>query len=318
VLKFFLTRKGLSSFFAFFLVLNLLLFSGCQHGFKKTEPESIPQIKINQIPSRETKSGNNELNLVVFGDNRPASPLLAQPEGFKKILSQIKKIHPDLIVSTGDSVYGSTDSFTYEKQYQEFKSLIKEIKLPFFVAVGNHDALNTSGLQLYRKYLHPQTYFAFKMKGYLFIILDTESQPGRISKEQLEWLEQILKQNSSSSTFVFLHRPPFSLMNPKAEKGKHQSFLNLKNRDQLVSVLKKGGVKAVFAGHEHFFNQKSFQGLNQIISGCAGAPPYTDFAHGGFPHFVLAKIKGNTLTIEVIDENGKSYPPQKFKTPVFP
>lgn len=314
----FLTKRKISFFFVFFLLLALTFSPGCGRECEKAKPDIPSQSKFNWTLLSQNKLKEKELTLAIFGDNRPASPVSSQPEAFKKILAQIKKTNPDVVISTGDSVYGSVDSFTYEKQYQEFASLLKKTRLPFLVALGNHDAKNEVGISLYRKYLHPETYFALKIKGCLLIILDTESEEGRVNKKQLNWLKETLKKSHSSNIFVFLHRPPFSIMNPKAENGKHLSFLDLKNRDELVSILKRSGVKTVFSGHEHFFNLKNFSGLTQIITGCAGAPPYADFAHGGFPHFVLVKVKEKSFKIRVIDENGSSYPPEKFKTPVFP
>lgn len=302
-----------------FLFLFLFLFSfAFSPGCNKAKTPNYSQPQINQSSSPTSVNVTEKITFAVFGDNRPSSPLLSQPKTFKKILTQIKKHQPEVVISTGDSVFGSIDSFTYEKQYQEFVSLIKKTGLPFFVALGNHDSRNKTGIQLYQKYLNPQTYFSFEINGALFVILDTESQPGQISKKQLKWLEKVLKESKSSNIFVFLHRPPFSLMNPQAKKNKHLSFVNLKNRDQLVSVLKKSKVKIVFAGHEHFFNQSNFSGLKQIITGCAGASPYTDFSHGGLPHFVLVVLEKGRLKIKVIDENGKTYWPEEFRTPVFP
>lgn len=307
-------KKYFIYFFLFLLLSSFAFLPGC----KKARPPYLPQSQINQFHSATSVTVTEKITFAVFGDNRPSSPLLSQPRTFKKILTQIKKHHPDVVISTGDSVYGSLDRYTYEKQYQEFVSLIEEIKLPFFVALGNHDSRSKEGIKLYQKYFSPETYFSFKINDALFIVLDTETQPGKVNKKQLQWLKETLKKSKCSNIFVFLHRPPFSLMNPQSEKNKHLSFVDLKNRDQLVSILKKAKVKIVFAGHEHFFNQSNFQGLKQIITGCAGASPYADFSHGGLAHFVLVVAEKGDLKIKVIDENGKYYPPERFKTPVFP
>ncbi len=297
----------------FFLVLFLL--ASCQSA--KTGPSAQKLTPALPVAPKVEKATENEVVFAVFGDNRPMFAFLPQPKAFRQILKEVKKVHPELIVLTGDCVYGSSNPQRYEQQYQEFASLLKETGLSYLIAIGNHDAQNKMGIKLFKKYLQRQTYLAFYFKNCLFIILDSESQPGQIGSKQMKWLENVLKKYDAQNIFVFLHRPLFSLMNPEGFKDKHLALVSQQERRQLTSLFKKYKVKIIFAGHEHFFNQSTFEGLNQVIAGCAGAPPYTDRQHGGFPHFVLVEVKGNKVKLTVIKSNGEKLKPDEILTPQF-
>src|SRR5207302_784457 len=55
---------------------------------------------------------------VVFGDNRPASADKPQPDVFKQILGEVRVLHPDFVVTTGDLIYGSVkDQVLVQKEY---------------------------------------------------------------------------------------------------------------------------------------------------------------------------------------------------------
>ncbi len=62
---------------------------------------------------------------------------------------------------------------------------------------------------------------------------------------------------------------------------------------------------AVFAGHEHYYQKTTVDGILHIITGGGGAPMYDREEDGGFNHFVRVTVDGDRVSGEVIDINGK-------------
>jgi hypothetical protein len=81
--------------------------------------------------------------------------------------------------------------------------------------------------------------------------------------------------------------------------------------------LQKYPVRAVFAGHEHFFNYSQHGQITYIITGCSGAYPYTDRRHGGFYHYVVIKVTGRNFSLQVFEPGGKEVDLSEIETPEF-
>ncbi len=291
------------------LILTLLATSlGCSNLFY-TDSNSL----------RKPSAPPPDFRFVIFGDNRPENPMDPQPEIFKKLIAQIELERPVLVFSTGDMVTGkTTNEIIYRRQYRDFLEIIQRLKVPFHAAVGNHDAANQIGQSLYQEYLSERLYYSFDYKGSHFIILDTEiiGQAGRIGEPQISWLKEDLESSKGAShIFIFMHRPPYSIMNPHSERGKHMPFTDVRNRDQVRELMRKYEVGVVFAGHEHFFNKQVHDGVTYIITGCAGAFPYTDEGHGGFYHYVLVEVKGRHINLTVVKATGERIDPDRIPTP---
>ncbi|MEW6189431.1 MAG: metallophosphoesterase [Actinomycetota bacterium] len=292
------------------LILTLLATGlGCGNLFS-TDSNSL----------RKPSAPPPDFRFAVFGDNRPENPMEPQPEIFKKLIAQIELERPALVFSTGDMVTGKTaNENIYRRQYRDFLEIIQKLKT-FHAAVGNHDAANQIGQSLYQEYLSERLYYSFDYKGSHFIILNTEivGQAGRIGELQLSWLKEDLESNNGAfHIFVFMHRPLYSIMNPQSKRGRHMPFTDIRNRDQIRELMRKYRVDVVFAGHEHFFNKQVHDGITYIITGCAGAFPYTDEGHGGFRHYVLVEVKGRHIHLTVVKATGERINPDRIPTPSF-
>ncbi len=311
--------------FVFLVVLTIIfLLSGCQGEIEKKiplKPSSSPSYQAPTFPIALETTASAAFKFAVFGDNRPENPEDPQPKIFKKLVKMMTKEKLDLILSTGDMVTGKTnDKNLYRKQYLEFLNIIKSGGIPFFGAVGNHDASNKVGEELYQELISPKLYFSFDYKNSHFIVLNTDkvTEEGIIGKEQLAWLKRDLIENQNDShIFVFMHRPVLSVMNPEGKRWKHLSFTNKENEKEVKRLFEKYGVDVVFEGHEHFFNKQTQNGVIYIITGCAGSAPYADAKHGGFPHFVLVNVNGEKFNLTVINSRGKKINPDSIPKPKF-
>lgn len=244
---------------------------------------------------------NGKFSFVVLGDNRSGGDV------YWKIVSMAMERKPDFIVNTGDMIAspGSLDDWA------KFWDLSKIVTVPYFLTVGNHDAHPKvpRSEKIYREQVDlpgNELYYSFVAGDSLFIVLDSyvDDEEKRITGEQYLWLEGVLANAKQRHKFVFLHHPLYT----EPRKGKHAGdSLDKypKERDRLEALFVKTGVRAVFAGHEHFYQRKSVDGITHIITGGGGAPLYGDEKDGAFHHYIVLSVDGGNVSGEVVDINGK-------------
>jgi len=93
----------------------------------KTTPKSL-----NGVPGPPL---TGDVIFVVAGDNRPTGPGAPLPRVLKTIFREIRLIRPDLVLWTGDTVFGYTDNCDQLKaEYDDFIELAKRADVPIFNA----------------------------------------------------------------------------------------------------------------------------------------------------------------------------------------
>jgi 3',5'-cyclic AMP phosphodiesterase CpdA len=244
---------------------------------------------------------NGKFTFVVLGDNRSGDDI------YRKIVAQVMDRKPDFVINTGDMI--ATPG--HKEEWTKLWEMSKPITVPYFLAVGNHDAHPKVPLseKTYKREVDlpgNELYYSFTTGNSLFIVLDSfmHEQQKMITGEQFAWLEGLLANTDKKHRFVFLHHPLFT------EPGKgHHAGDSLdaypKDRDRLEALFVKYRVETVFAGHEHFYQRKTVDGITHIITGGGGAPMYLKEEEGGFYHFIRVTVDGDTVSAEVIDINGK-------------
>ena len=242
-----------------------------------------------------------KFTFVVLGDNRSGD------DTYRKIVSLAMEQKPDFIINTGDMISKPGN----KNEWANFWALSKPITVPYFLAVGNHDA--NPKVPLSEKTYKAQVdlpgnelYYSFVAGNSLFIVLDSnlDDQEKRIMGEQFKWLETILANSTQKHKFVFLHHPLYTDLG----KGHHaHDSLDRypESRDRLESLFAKHKVDAVFAGHEHYYQRRLVDGIVHVITGGGGAPIFEREEDGGFFHFVRVTVDGDKVSGEVIDINGK-------------
>ncbi len=103
-------------------------------------------------------------------------------------------------VLTGDIVSPNPTA----QDWDEIDADIDTLELPVYFAVGNHDMENR---ELYES-RYGDTYYYFKYKNDLFIILDPNLDGWNISGDQLQFLKDVVNENASQcdNIFVFFHQ----------------------------------------------------------------------------------------------------------------
>lgn len=274
-------------------VLLLILFAVSPSFSAQNQQSNQKLVALEKIQGKFT--------FVVLGDNRSGDDI------YRKIVSLALERKPDFIVNTGDMIAtpGNKEDWT------KFWEMSKPITVPYFLAVGNHDA--NPKVLLSEKTFKEQVdlpgnelYYSFVAGNSLFVVLDSYmyGHERRINGEQLTWLEGILLNSDKKHKFVFLHHPLYT----EPGKGHHAGDCldeHPKDRDRLESLFVKAKVNAVFAGHEHFYQRKTIDGITHIITGGGGAPMYLKDEEGGFFHLVLVTVDGDKVSGEVVDANAK-------------
>ena len=137
-------------------------------------------------------------------------------------------------------------------------------------------------------------------------------------RAQIEWLERALSASSARWKLVIMHHPmhsptvpvKFFLFVPYSEGRAREILLER----QLAPMLKRHGVDAVLAGHNHFYARMFPQeGIRYFVSGGGGrsvyepksAPGYVA-AGGGYYHFLYVRLTSDRFEYYAIDRNGRS------------
>ncbi len=158
----------------------------------------------------------------------------------ERAISEINAMSPfpDFVIVTGDIVHDHMEGYT---PYQEIMS---RLKVPYLSVFGNHD--KPIGLpeaaQVFSEWGLPP-YYAFVYKGYWFVILDSvnEIHPmyGEISGRQVQWLDEIIHNETKNPRLFFLHHDLFS-------------GVGVKDYETIQDALKKDTAEQwFFYGHWH-------------------------------------------------------------------
>jgi 3',5'-cyclic AMP phosphodiesterase CpdA len=242
-----------------------------------------------------------KFTFIVLGDNRSGDDV------YKKLVSMVMERKPELVVNTGDMIAKPGD----KEQWEKFWAMSRSVTVPYFLAVGNHDAHPKVPFseRTYKEQVDlpgNELYYSFIAGNSLFVVLDSflDDHERRINGEQLKWLEGVLLNSGKKHKFVFLHHPLYT----EPGKGRHSGDCLDEypaDRDRLEALFVKAKVDAVFSGHEHFYQRKTVDGITHIITGGGGAPVYGKDEDGAFYHYLLVTVDGEKVSGEVVDINGK-------------
>ena len=136
-------------------------------------------------------------------------------------------------------------------------------------------------------------YYAFEYGNSLFIVLDTDKvgQAGYITGKQWNWLVKMLEKGKEyEHVFVFLHKP--------ACTGEGLDALN--NGLELMELLVKYNVTAVFQGHNHLYYFEKVNNTCFYVTGGAGAPIYASEKSGGYHHFLIVTVNGSKVDVQFL------------------
>jgi 3',5'-cyclic-AMP phosphodiesterase len=162
---------------------------------------------------------------------------------FKQALDHVQTYDIDFIVLSGDLAI----DFGELEAYKWVEKIMSAQKFPYIVMAGNHDSVDRmrSVFQIPDEQVKDgMLYFKKDLKDFPVYFLDSE--PDLVHKNQLEWLENELLQESSEA-LLFMHHPP-TLCGCQFMDRKYP----LRNIAEVQSSLKRiKNIKHIFVGHYH-------------------------------------------------------------------
>lgn len=204
------------------------------------------------------------------------------------------KMRPAAALVCGDCAYGSGQPGDYARLTRLFEPL-RAAGLPVHLALGNHDnrdrfyegiSWENNGV---RRPVQDRHVRLLRSPAANWFILDslekTESTPGLLGREQLEWLAGSLDANRDKPALVMVHHNPGVA-----------GHMGLKDTVALFEVIRpRKHVKVYFFGHTHTWSvQREETGLH-LVNLPAVAYVFKEGEPSGWVH---ARVERNRTTLE--------------------
>ena len=233
-------------------VLALLFLSLAAHAAPKVKHTALKQA-----------AASDKFTFVAYGDTR------TNPVEHAVIIKEILGLHPEFVLQSGDLVADGKNPAQWA-QFTQITQPLRDAHIAYYPARGNHDV----GAYYPHFVTEPfdsgdktnKLYYAFTRHHNRFIIVDSMEDYDPSSR-QYAWLagELARARNTAVNTFVMFHESPFSIgphgSTPEAQQYLHPLFVRYKPR-------------VVFCGHDHLYYRTVRDGVNYIVTGGGGAPPY--------------------------------------------
>ncbi len=239
---------------------------------------------------------------VVIGDVRIKSTkefYRGVNKDFLRNIEQINLLSPDDVVIVGDLIYGYEEEKNKRnvvKEWIDFKNVLKNLKVPYLLCVGNHEIFGEPyAEELYKKYAG-ELYRSIVKGNRLYILLNSEEIPyvSSLSPEQIKFLKNTLKTYSKiKHKYIFMHKPLWW--------KEHDSKLWF---SKVHPILKKYRVRAVFAGHWHEYEWRKIDDIEYFVTGGGGAELEGEFIRGELFHFIYVDDSKEPVSYIVYTENG--------------
>lgn len=230
-----------------------------------------------------------------------------------KLVDRINEIKPDLVVNLGDLIEDSGDRKKDLVDLQFVWSLLKNIKVPFYSLIGNHDLRAMSSRKEVEQIMgYDNAVFSVDIKGYHFVFLssDINNQIGAgvggilrtqfVSATDIKWLENDLQLNTLPY-LVFSH---FGIAADEMKGnywfGKDPQYAVLGNHEEVKNILKdKVKPLAVFSGHQHWTKQVEEDGINYYVIGSLTE----DMNNNGIPDGVYLEVDLDGKNIHITERH---------------
>lgn len=202
-------------------------------------------------------------------------------EILKEAVNSINKLNDiSFVVFTGDNIDKAK-----KENLKEFCEITKNLKKPYYIVLGNHDAYKAGGIgkdeyikivKEYNKYQKSEKpyYYFFPNKDFIAIIMDGStklipSSHGNYLDTNLDWLDKTLTRYKDKKALIFQH---FPLVTPYEDKT-HEILYP----EKYYAVLKKhpDNVFAIFSGHYHSAKITNTDNVAHISSPALSEHPYS-------------------------------------------
>jgi hypothetical protein len=315
---------------------------GETQGLRQSGGRYVNEFRTHPDPAA---SPGGPFTFIVLGDYgtgmRKSTPKRRQREVALAMQKAFDTHDIRLIITAGDNIYagnrilglpvgaqGDEDDDWFFTFYQPYRYIVNRV--PVYPCIGNHDSGETEDRDdrdqlldnLYlkeriasdeasgRASMDPGLFYRFRYgRDVEFICLDTSKESfwrsGRLFEypKHWEWVEQTFADAAGVKwRLPFCHHPPFCA-------GPRHS--NTDHMEKLLPLFARGGVRAVFSGHEHNFQHARHDGIDYFVTGAGskvrkGTPDGFERAHtvswSDNAHFLLVTIDGDAMVVRPIGE----------------
>jgi len=218
----------------------------------------LKSYSLSRLAEISDKDAQGELSFVQISDSHMGFNKPANPDVTATLKAAVDKINalaspPEFMLHTGDISHLSKPG-----EFDNVQEILKSAKpKDVFYVPGEHDVLEDNGAQYRERFAKGSKgdgWYSFDKRGVHFIglvnVMNLKAGGmGNLGQEQLEWVEQDVKQLSKSTPIVvFAHIPLWSVY-PDWGWGTQDSA-------QALGYLKKFGSVTVLNGHIHQTMQK--------------------------------------------------------------
>ncbi len=161
---------------------------------------------------------------------------------FERVVKEVNKLNPDVIVITGDLTNEGL-----QKEYKECKRLVSKLKAKKIITIsGNHDYRNTV-------YLHFKKYFPFESinklsKDIVLVTIGTarpDRNEGEVGYRQNLWLERTMTKLKDKVKILAMHHHLVSIPDTGADR------LTIIDAGDVLRTIAATNVDLVICGHKH-------------------------------------------------------------------
>jgi 3',5'-cyclic AMP phosphodiesterase CpdA len=239
------TRRG---------ALHCMLWAGT--GVVWTVSGGVPRSLLIGSGAQAAETSGRDLSFVQISDSHIGfanAPNMDTPGTLKEAIDQVNQLKgsSSLLIHTGDVSHLSRTA-----QFDTAEQIIRDAGLDTHYVPGEHDVLVDDGKAFFERFTKggQQGWYSFDQQGVHFVGLNNVQDLkagglGNLGHEQLEWLEDDLRDRSASQPIVvFAHIPLWSIY-PEWGWGTDDGA-------QALSYLKRFGSVTVLNGHIHQIMQK--------------------------------------------------------------
>jgi 3',5'-cyclic AMP phosphodiesterase CpdA len=203
-------------------------------------------------------------------------------------LKHLEQLNLDFLLLPGDlTQHGEAENHSW------LQNRLAQLPFPVYVVPGNHDVpvllpenpfIGWADFPHYYQpfgYQNPQQHYytCQVLPGVRLIGLnsnqfnDEAKQVGRLDAAQLTWLEQVLADAQEEMVLVMVHHNVVEHL-PGQSRHPLGSRYMLQNAPELLSILRRAGVKLVFTGHLHVQDIAENNGIWDITTGSLVSYPH--------------------------------------------
>ena len=264
----------------------------------------------------------------VFLTDTHIRPELAAPAGCHTAFAKIHSLRPDFVIQGGDHIDDALEVSRVRAMelFDLYAKAESSLEVPVYHTIGNHDVFGVAnasahsdplfGKRMYQE-RYGDTYFSFNHRGYHFVIIDSiqildTTYEARVDAGQLTWLERDLASLAPGAPVVVVTHVPLvtgasSYAAPRADKA---GKVFVQNAWQILPLLERRNVLAVFQGHTHINEVVTFRSVPYVSCGAVCG----NWWHGprwGTPEgFTVVSLRGGACTWRYETYGFRSIDPQ--------